>query len=39
MLQGFFARLKDVRAEEIARGVTTIGPHRDDLRFIINGST
>ncbi len=33
---GFLARLKQIRAEEIARGVTTIGPHRDDLRFIIN---
>ncbi|MBI5953042.1 MAG: DNA replication/repair protein RecF [Chloroflexi bacterium] len=34
--QGFLARLKQIRGEEIARGVTTIGPHRDDLRFIIN---
>jgi len=34
--RGFLARLKTIRAEEIARGVTTIGPHRDDLRFIIN---
>jgi DNA replication and repair protein RecF len=33
---GFSSRLKQIRAEEIARGVTTIGPHRDDLRFIIN---
>lgn len=33
---GFLARLKRIRSEEIARGVTTIGPHRDDLRFIIN---
>ena len=33
---GFLARLKEIRSEEIARGVTTIGPHRDDLRFIIN---
>jgi DNA replication and repair protein RecF len=33
---GFLARLKQIRSEEIARGVTTIGPHRDDLRFIIN---
>ena len=33
---GFLARLKQIRGEEIARGVTTIGPHRDDLRFIIN---
>jgi len=34
--KGFSARLKNIRGEEIARGVTTIGPHRDDLRFIIN---
>lgn len=32
----FRARLRDRRSEEIARGVTTIGPHRDDLRFIAN---
>ena len=31
---GFRERLRDLRGEEIARGVTTIGPHRDDLRFI-----
>jgi DNA replication and repair protein RecF len=34
--KGFLARLKTIRSEEIARGVTTIGPHRDDLRFVIN---
>lgn len=34
--EGFLARLKQIRGEEIARGLTTIGPHRDDLRFIIN---
>ena len=34
--EGFLTRLKGLRNEEIARGVTTIGPHRDDLRFIIN---
>ena len=33
---GFFTKLKTIRGEEIARGVTTIGPHRDDLRFVIN---
>ena len=26
-----------LRGEEIARGVTTIGPHRDELRFLSNG--
>jgi DNA replication and repair protein RecF len=34
--EGFLSRLKQIRGEEIARGMTTIGPHRDDLRFIIN---
>jgi len=35
--QGFLESLQRVRSEEIARGVTTIGPHRDDLRFLSNG--
>lgn len=34
--EGFLAKLKAIRGEEISRGVTTIGPHRDDLRFVIN---
>ena len=33
---GFRTRLQTLRNEEIARGVTTIGPHRDDLRFLAN---
>ncbi len=33
---GLLARLGKVRAEEIARGTTSIGPHRDDLRFSAN---
>src|ERR1044071_7690178 len=33
---GFRVRLRDIRSEEIARGVTTIGPHRDELRFLAN---
>jgi len=32
----FVKKLKDLQDEEIRRGVTTIGPHRDDLRFIVN---
>lgn len=32
----FAARLKELRSEEIRRGVTTIGPHRDELRFYSN---
>ena len=35
--QGFSDRLKQVRGEELARGVTTVGPHRDEMRIICNG--
>lgn len=35
--QGFLQRLSELRREEIARGVTTIGPHRDELRLLSNG--
>ena len=34
---GFLARLRQARPEEIARGMTTVGPHRDELRFLSNG--
>jgi DNA replication and repair protein RecF len=34
--QGFRQRLEALRREEIARGVTTIGPHRDELRIFAN---
>jgi DNA replication and repair protein RecF len=34
---GFKEQLQQIRQEEIARGVTTIGPHRDELRFLSNG--
>jgi DNA replication and repair protein RecF len=33
---GFRDRLRELRNEEISRGVTTIGPHRDELRFLAN---
>ena len=33
---GIVAALKKVQREEIARGVTTLGPHRDELRFLSN---
>jgi DNA replication and repair protein RecF len=33
---GFRDRLRELRTEEISRGVTTIGPHRDELRFLAN---
>ena len=36
IMQGFQESLSLLRSEEIARGMTTIGPHRDDLRFLSN---
>ena len=33
---GLLEALKKRQREEIARGVTTIGPHRDELRFLSN---
>jgi DNA replication and repair protein RecF len=35
--KGFLESLQKLRQEEIVRGVTTIGPHRDELRFLANG--
>jgi DNA replication and repair protein RecF len=35
--RGYAEALRKLRPEEINRGVTTIGPHRDDLRFLANG--
>jgi len=32
----FLHQLKLRRKEEIARGITTIGPHRDEMRFLSN---
>ncbi len=34
---GFLEALRRARSEDIARGVTSLGPHRDDLRFLSNG--
>lgn len=33
---GMLTALKKLQREEIARGVTTIGPHRDELRLLSN---
>ncbi|MDQ2691920.1 MAG: DNA replication/repair protein RecF [Chloroflexota bacterium] len=33
---GFRASLSALRSTEIGRGVTTIGPHRDEIRFLAN---
>jgi DNA replication and repair protein RecF len=35
--QGFLENLARLRGLEIERGVTTTGPHRDELRFLSNG--
>lgn len=35
--EGFLEQLRKVRGEEIARGITTIGPHRDEFRISVNG--
>jgi DNA replication and repair protein RecF len=35
--KGFIDRLAALRSDEIGRGVTTIGPHRDEIRFLGNG--
>jgi DNA replication and repair protein RecF len=32
----FLKKMQDIQEEEVRRGVTTIGPHRDDLRFFAN---
>lgn len=37
IIEGFQTALSEKRGEEIARGLTTIGPHRDELRFLANG--
>lgn len=31
----FAAQLQAIRREELARGVTLLGPHRDDVRFLV----
>jgi len=33
----FSAELHRVRRRELERGVSTIGPHRDDFRFVVDG--
>lgn len=35
--QGFLEKLTVLHGDEIARGVTTFGPHRDEVRFLANG--
>jgi len=35
--QAFTAQLAPLRAEEVERGTSLLGPHRDDMRFLVNG--
>lgn len=35
--EAYRAALRDVREEERRRQVTVVGPHRDDLTFLVNG--
>ena len=35
--QGLHAALADARADDVRRGVSTVGPHRDELDLVING--
>lgn len=35
--KGFLQALRRARPEEIRRGFTTLGPHRDEMRFFANG--
>jgi DNA replication and repair protein RecF len=35
--QTFMAYLEQARPDEINRGVTLVGPHRDDLHFLVDG--
>ncbi len=35
--EAFKTHLRQARREEIARGVTVVGPHRDDLHFTVDG--
>jgi DNA replication and repair protein RecF len=36
--EDFSEGLKRIRQEEIARGMSLMGPHRDDLKFMVNDS-
>ncbi|MHB1419269.1 MAG: DNA replication/repair protein RecF [Bacillota bacterium] len=36
LVNGYLKHLKETRQEDIIRGQTLLGPHRDDLKFAIN---
>ena len=35
----FYELLKNARKEDMKTGVTSVGPHRDDVEFLINGNS
>jgi DNA replication and repair protein RecF len=37
VVEAFKLHLRQARQEELARGVTVVGPHRDDLHFTVDG--
>ncbi len=37
LFEQFMIRLSQVKEQELKRGMTLIGPHRDDMAFFING--
>jgi DNA replication and repair protein RecF len=37
VVEAFKHQLRQARREEIARGVTVVGPHRDDVHFTVDG--
>ena len=37
MVEVYEQKFEGIREREIERGVTLVGPHRDDLQFIVNG--
>ncbi|GGG26698.1 DNA replication/repair protein RecF [Paenibacillus abyssi] len=37
LFEQFMIKLSQVRDQELRRGVTLVGPHRDDMAFYING--
>ncbi len=37
VVEAFKLHLRQARQEELARGVTVVGPHRDDMHFTVDG--
>jgi DNA replication and repair protein RecF len=35
--EAYLAKLRSERGQDIGRGVTQVGPHRDDLHFLVDG--